>query len=108
MGVNIAQAVKELTEAGADVVGSNCGNGLEKMIEIAKEFRKATKLPIIIQSNAGLPEMNKGEVEYPEDPAFFGKKVKDLVQAGVSIIGGCCGTTPAHTAAIKKAIKQAN
>jgi 5-methyltetrahydrofolate--homocysteine methyltransferase len=108
MGVNIAQAVKELTEAGADVVGSNCGNGLEKMIEIAQEFRKSTKLPIIIQSNAGLPEMNKGKVEYPEDPAFFGKKVKDLIQAGVSIIGGCCGTTPAHIAAIKKAIKQAN
>ncbi len=108
MGVSIAQAVKELTEAGADVLGSNCGNGLEKMIEIAREFRKATELPVIIQSNAGKPEMNKGKLEYPEDPAFFEKKVKALIQAGVSIIGGCCGTTPAHIAAIKNAVNQAN
>jgi len=106
MGVSINQAVEELTEAGADVLGSNCGNGLEKMIEIAHEFRKATQLPIIIQSNAGMPEMKNGKLEYPEDPAFFGERVKDLIQAGVSIIGGCCGTTPAHIAAIKKAIKQ--
>jgi len=108
MGVSINQAVKELTEAGADVLGSNCGNGLEKMIEIAREFRKVTKLPIIIQSNAGKPEMKNGKLEYPEDPAFFGEKVKDLIQAGVSIIGGCCGTTPAHIAAIKNTINQAN
>jgi methionine synthase I (cobalamin-dependent) len=52
--------------------------------------------------------MKKGELEYPEDPAFFREKVENLIQAGVSIIGGCCGTTPAHIAAIKNAINQAN
>ena len=106
MGVSITQAVKDLTEAGADVLGSNCGNGLEKMIQIAQEFRKATDLPIIIQSNAGKPEMKEGKLNYPEDPAFFGNKVKDFIQAGVSIIGGCCGTTPEHIRAIRQAVDE--
>jgi len=106
MGVSIEQAAKGLADAGADLVGSNCGNGLEKMIQIAREFREATDLPIIIQSNAGKPEMKEGELYYPEDPAFFGNKVKDLVQAGVSIIGGCCGTTPEHIQAIRQAVDE--
>jgi 5-methyltetrahydrofolate--homocysteine methyltransferase len=106
MGISITQAVKDLTEAGADVLGSNCGNGLEKMIQIAQEFREETKLPIIIQSNAGKPEMKKGKLEYPEGPAFFGEKVKDLIRAGVSIIGGCCGTTPEHIQAIRQAVDE--
>ena len=78
MGVSIKQAAEGLADAGADVVGSNCGNGLEKMIQIAREFQEATDLPIIIQSNAGKPEMKEGKLNYPEDPAFFGNKVKDL------------------------------
>jgi len=104
MGVSIEHAAKGLADAGADVVGSNCGNGLEKMIQIAQGFRKATNLPILIQSNAGKPEMKEGKLVYPEDPAFFGEKVKDLIQAGVSIIGGCCGTTPEHIRAIRQAV----
>jgi len=104
MGISISQAVQGLTEAGADILGSNCGNGLEKMIQIAREFRKFTKLPLIIQSNAGKPEMKEGKLVYPEDPSFFEKRVKDLAQAGVSIIGGCCGTTPEHIQAIRKAV----
>lgn len=104
MGVSISQAVQGLTEAGADIVGSNCGNGLEKMIQIARAFRELTKLPIIIQSNAGKPEMREGKLIYPEDPSFFGERVKDLIHAGVSIIGGCCGTTPEHIQAIRQAV----
>lgn len=106
MGVSIEQAAQGLAEAGADVVGSNCGNGLEKMIQIAREFQETTDLPIIIQSNAGKPEMKEGKLNYPEDPAFFGEKVKDLIQAGVSIIGGCCGTTPEHIRAIRQAVDE--
>lgn len=106
MGVSITQAAKDLTEAGADVIGSNCGNGLEKMIQIAREFREVTDLPIIIQSNAGKPEMKKGKLDYPESPVFFGEKVTDLKQAGVSIIGGCCGTTPEHIRAIRQAVDE--
>ena len=65
MGTSVPDAVAGLLEAGADVVGSNCGNGLEKMIKIAAEFRAATSSPVLIQSNAGQPVLQKGAVHYP-------------------------------------------
>ena len=101
MGVTIEQAVKGLTEASTDIIGSNCGNGIEKMIAIAHEFKKQTTPPIIIQSNAGLPIMKGGELIYNETPEFMAEKSRELLSAGVKIIGGCCGTTPAHIAAMK-------
>ena len=70
MGVNVEQAVNGLAEAGADVVGSNCGNGIEKMVEIARELRRHSRLPIAIQANAGLPESRAGQVVYPESPEY--------------------------------------
>lgn len=104
MGDSIENAAHALEEAGADVVGSNCGNGIENMIRIAMEYRKHTALPLIIQSNAGLPLIENGELIYPETPEFMAERSKELVDAGVSIIGGCCGTTPEHVRAIKKAM----
>ena len=104
MGVTIEKAARALEEAGADVIGSNCGNGIEDMIRIAEEFRKRTTLPLIIQSNAGLPLIKNGELVYPESPEFMAGKAKELVDAGVSIIGGCCGTGPAHIRAIRNSI----
>jgi len=101
MGVTIEQTIKGLTEAGVDIIGSNCGNGIEKMITIAKEFKKQTTLPIIIQSNAGLPVMKDGELIYNESPEFMASKSKELIEAGVKIVGGCCGTTPEHIAAMR-------
>jgi 5-methyltetrahydrofolate--homocysteine methyltransferase len=107
MGVTVGQAAAGLGEAGADLVGSNCGNGSENMLAIAAEFRKCTELPLIVQPNAGLPEMKDGQVVYGETPAFMANKGKGLLAAGVSIIGGCCGTTPEHTAALRKMIDSA-
>ncbi|NOQ21366.1 MAG: methionine synthase [Candidatus Aegiribacteria sp.] len=104
MGVTIEKAACTLEEAGADVIGSNCGNGIEDMIRIAREYRKHTTLPLIIQSNAGLPVIENGELVYPESPEFMAEKAKELVDAGVSIIGGCCGTGPAHIRAIRNSI----
>lgn len=104
MGVSIADAVEALVKTGADVVGSNCGNGLDKMIEIAREFHKVTDTPIIIQSNAGQPENQNGRLVYKESAAFFADRVQQLISAGVSIIGGCCGTTPDHIRAIRKVV----
>ncbi len=103
MGTDVATAAKGLAEAGADAIGSNCGNGIETMVEIARELRSHTELPLVIQSNAGLPQARGERVAYPETPEFMAGKVNDLVQAGVSIIGGCCGTTPEHTRAIRLA-----
>ena len=100
MGINIEQAAKGLETAGADIIGSNCGNGIENMIKIAIEFRQKSRLPLIIQSNAGLPEIKMNTVFYPETPEFMAEKAKELVSIGVSIIGGCCGTTPEHIRAL--------
>ncbi len=104
MGVSIEAAVVGLQKAGADIIGSNCGNGIENMIKIAREFKKLTILPIIIQSNAGIPEIREGKLFYSETPEFFAEKTKELIDAGVSIIGGCCGTTPDYIRAIRKVV----
>jgi len=104
MGVSVEQAVEGLAEAGADIIGSNCGNGIRNMVRIAEEFRKHTSLPLLIQSNAGLPLIQEGRVVYPETPEFMADEAQKLLAAGVNIIGGCCGTTPEHTAAIRKIV----
>lgn len=105
MGVDITTAVKQLSGAGADIIGSNCGNGIEKMVLIAREFKKLTEIPLIIQSNAGLPELRNNQPYYPETPEFMAEKSKDLIRAGVSIVGGCCGTTPDHIRKIRQTLK---
>lgn len=104
MGVSIIDACENLQKAGADIIGSNCGNGVEKMIKVAREFKRFSSLPLIIQSNAGLPEIKDGKLFYSETPEFFADKTKELIEAGVSIIGGCCGTTPEHIRAIRKTV----
>ena len=101
-GVSPEQVAKACTEA--DVIGANCGNGVEQMIAIAAEFKKFTHKPILIHANAGLPQLVSGKTVFMQTPANTAARVKDLVAAGASIIGGCCGTTPAHIAAIKAVI----
>jgi 5-methyltetrahydrofolate--homocysteine methyltransferase len=107
MGVSIEQAVAGLGEAGADILGSNCGNGSDVMVEIAREFRARTGQPVAIQPNAGLPEARGGTAVFPEDPAFMAARARLLLEAGVGIIGGCCGTTPDHVAALRAVVEQA-
>jgi 5-methyltetrahydrofolate--homocysteine methyltransferase len=104
MGVTVEQAAAELMGAGADVVGSNCGNGIEPMIVIARLFRACTDRPLLIQPNAGLPETKNGELVYSETPEFMAEKARELIAAGVSIIGGCCGTTPEHIRALRQTV----
>ncbi|MBN2416980.1 homocysteine S-methyltransferase family protein [bacterium] len=107
MGVPVARAAERLTASGADVLGSNCGNGIDAMIEIATAFREHTSLPLLIQANAGKPELRGTEVVYPESPDYFAQRVPQLIAAGASIIGGCCGTTPEHITAIRAAVDRA-
>lgn len=104
MGVNIEKAAIGLETGGADIMGSNCGNGIENMIKIARKFKKYTNLPLIIQSNTGPPKLEGNMPVYQETPEFIAEKAKELVTIGVSIIGGCCGTTPEHTRAIRKMV----
>jgi 5-methyltetrahydrofolate--homocysteine methyltransferase len=104
MGVNVEQAASGLAKAGADLVGSNCGNGIAEMVEIAREFGRCSRLPIAIQANAGLPENRGGQVVYPETPEFMAGRLPELVELGVAVIGGCCGTKPDHIRAMKSAL----
>jgi 5-methyltetrahydrofolate--homocysteine methyltransferase len=105
MGVSIENAAQGLKDAGADIIGSNCGNGIDNMIAIARDFKKNTDMPLIIQSNAGLPKIKNDTLTYPESPEFMAARALELKAAGVSVIGGCCGTTPEHIKAIKSKIK---
>lgn len=104
MGSSVEQACTALVEAGADVVGSNCGNGIDTMIEIAREFARHATVPIAIQSNAGLPEHREGALVWPETPDCMAGRVGELIDLGVKIIGGCCGTGPDHIRAIRSAV----
>jgi len=108
MGTTVEQACKALADAGADVIGSNCGNGIENMVRIAAEFRKYSSLPLIIQSNAGLPQLVDGQLVYAETPEFMAKHCERLLDIGVDIIGGCCGTTPEHIAGIREVVDRYN
>ena len=104
MGVSVAQAIRGLSEAGADILGSNCGNGSAAMVAIAGDFKALTGRPIAIQPNAGLPEPRDGSLVYPETPEFMAEQARGLLAAGVAIIGGCCGTTPAHIRALREIV----
>ena len=98
MGETAAEATERLLEAGADVVGSNCGLGIEQMIEVAAEIRSAASGPVIAKPNAGQPRLVAGETVFDEGPDDWAPKVPPLIAAGANIVGGCCGTTPEHIA----------
>jgi 5-methyltetrahydrofolate--homocysteine methyltransferase len=102
MGTSVESASMELEEAGADIIGSNCGVGMDTMIDIAREFKQHTILPIAVQSNAGLPVETDTGIEYPESADYFASKAAELLDLGVQVIGGCCGSGPAHIRAIRK------
>jgi len=104
MGNTVAQTCPVLIDAGADLVGSHCGNGIETMVEVAREFAVHSAVPLAIQSNAGLPENSGGTLHYPESPEDMAVRVGELMDLGVAIIGGCCGTGPEHIRAIRAAI----
>lgn len=105
MGVTPADAITAVVAAGADIGGANCGNGPEGMIEIVKQMRAVSKeIPILVHSNAGLPQIVDGKDVFLETPEDMAKTVPELIKAGANIIGGCCGTTPEHIRAMKEEI----
>jgi 5-methyltetrahydrofolate--homocysteine methyltransferase len=103
MGVTPEQAAEQLTSAGADVIGANCGQGIAGYASICARLHAATELPIWIKANAGLPRMVDGKAEYAQTPDEFASFVPQLVQSGATFIGGCCGTTPEFIKALAKA-----
>ena len=104
-GVTPEQAVEGLQEAGADIVGTNCGSGIERMVEIATRMRAVTDGYLVVQSNAGLPEIRQGEICYPETPEFMAEHYRKLAELPINILGGCCGTTAEHIRALVQSVK---
>jgi len=105
MGISPAEAALACVSAGADIIGTNCGNGLGNMVNIVSQMRSvAPDTPILVHANAGLPEIRNGETIYPETPEQMKTLIPQIIHAGANIIGGCCGTTPAHIAIIKKTV----
>ncbi len=97
MGITPAAMAKAMIEAGVDIIGANCGNGIEGMIEIVKEIRTVnTTIPVLVHANAGLPVYSDGKTIFPHTPQHMAALIPSLIDAGASIIGGCCGTTPKH------------
>lgn len=105
MGVTPEQAVEGLEEAGADIVGTNCGSGIEKMVEIATRMRAVTDKYLVVQSNAGLPIIKNGETCYLETPEFMAKHYRELAELPINILGGCCGTTADHIRALVQSVR---
>ena len=103
-GTTVEEATRALDAAGADVVGTNCGNGIAQLAAIVRLMRPLTQKPILARPNAGLPEKAGTQFVYRETPELMAASVRDLHAAGVSIIGGCCGTTPEHIRALREAI----
>jgi 5-methyltetrahydrofolate--homocysteine methyltransferase len=97
MGTDIEAYLEMAKSAGADIIGANCGNGTAGMIEIVREIRAINPdIPILVHSNAGLPQYVDGKTLFPESPGEMASRIEELVAAGANIVGGCCGTTPEH------------
>ncbi|MBN2738164.1 MAG: homocysteine S-methyltransferase family protein [Spirochaetales bacterium] len=97
MGVTPLQMTQAMIACGADIIGTNCGNGFDQMVDIVKKIREANQsIPVLAHANAGLPKMVNGETVFPETAEIMASKVHKMLQAGANIIGGCCGTTPEH------------
>ena len=106
MGVDCERAAEELTEAGADILGANCGNGMDQMILLMRDYRLVTELPLAVHVNAGVPELIGGKTVFRESPESMAAGVEKLVANGARIIGGCCGTGPEHIKAMGEQVRK--
>jgi len=110
LGDSPETVARALTESGADVIGVNCSGGPAQLLRLFKQMRQAvgggsqTRLYFWVKPNAGWPEQIGGRIMYPADPDYFGDYALALCKAGADIIGGCCGTTPRHIAAMHAAL----
>jgi 5-methyltetrahydrofolate--homocysteine methyltransferase len=108
MGVDPERAAEFMSERGAHVVALNCGTGMDmtRATEAVRRYREATGLPVMAQPNAGQPKLVNMKVCYDETPEQMVKGVVPLLEAGANILGGCCGSTPDHIRAFRKAMDE--
>src|SRR6478672_1696449 len=108
MGVSPEEAARALLAAGADAVGGNCGNGPDELLPVIAKMRAvAPDAVLVAKSNAGMPELVDLRAVYRADPTTMADAARDFRRAGARIIGACCGSTPAHLAAMAEALQAA-
>lgn len=105
-GTSPETAMVVLQEMGVDAVGINCSTGPDKMVDAVKSMKRYAKVPVIVKPNAGLPALVDGETVYDMGPDEFARAMKKLAEAGATVLGGCCGTTPEHICCLKEALKE--
>ena len=107
MGIDPKTAAARLVEAGADVVGHNCGGATpEESTLILQEMREVTDKPLVCKPNAGKPELVGGKTRWPFTPEKYAQEAPNWIAAGAKIVGGCCGSGPEHAAKIYDAVKK--
>ena len=107
MGDTAEQCARQLAEAGADVVGANCGDlGPAQMATVVATLRAHTDRPVLAQPNAGRPTLVDGRTVFDLEPGPFAQGIIACIDAGARLVGGCCGTTPDHIAAMRKSIEK--
>jgi 5-methyltetrahydrofolate--homocysteine methyltransferase len=102
MGDTPEKCAETLAGAGADIIGANCGHGVELYVRICERLRAATELPLWIKPNAGMPELEDGRPVYRTTPEEFAGFLPVLLSSGAAYVGGCCGTTPEFISALVK------
>ncbi|MFP4521023.1 MAG: homocysteine S-methyltransferase family protein [Fibrobacterota bacterium] len=109
MGEDVASIAESVFNEGGDIVGANCGHGIDTMVSVCAEFNeivdKGKDKFIMVQANAGLPVVENGASVYKETPEVMSSKIGSLIESGADIIGGCCGTCPSHINAFSKIIR---
>jgi 5-methyltetrahydrofolate--homocysteine methyltransferase len=110
MGVKPEDAAAFAEERGANIIALNCGTGMDMngAAMVARQYRDACSLPVMVQPNAGLPVLENMKAVYKQLPADMAKNVPDAIAAGANIIGSCCGSTPEHTQAIREVVTKLN
>lgn len=104
-GTDPQTAVVVLQSLGADAIGINCSTGPAEMIPLVEQMKRYANVPVLAKPNAGMPELIDGETVYAMTPEEFALHGRRLVQAGAGIVGGCCGTTPAHITALAQIVR---
>jgi len=105
-GGSVLEAAQTLEALGADAVGVNCSSGPDQLENIVRNLHEQVAIPVVAKPNAGMPVIDdRGVAVYPMGPEDFGRSMKKLIEAGAAVVGGCCGTTPEHIAALRRALR---
>ena len=105
MGISPSEMADVLAGAGADLIGTNCGNGMANMVGMVQEIRKVNPdIPVLVHANAGMPRFLDGVTSFPETPEDMASMVREIILAGANIVGGCCGTTPEHISKVSEVV----